>query len=111
MGKARILVRLVLKKLVERALGIDRGDLDGVDGYFAVWLWHEFKRKKNEAALETLLAYNCTDVVNLEHLMVAAYNKNIKQTPFGENRQVRAPRSVHIPFKADKKLVARNSVW
>ena len=45
-----------------------------------VWLWHQFKRKKNEAALETLLAYNCTDVVYLEHLMVTAYSKNIKQT-------------------------------
>jgi uncharacterized protein YprB with RNaseH-like and TPR domain len=42
----------------ERKAGIDRGDLEGVDGYFSVLLWHEYQRNKNDKALETLLAYN-----------------------------------------------------
>ena len=116
---AHIDLRFVLAKLgykgglkgVERAMGIDRGDLDGVDGFFAVWLWGEYKKKKNEAALETLLAYNCTDVVNLEHLAVTAYNQNMKQTPFGSHRQAAAAKPVKIPFQADKKLVSRRSGW
>ncbi|MBI5453762.1 MAG: ribonuclease H-like domain-containing protein, partial [Deltaproteobacteria bacterium] len=54
----------------ETALGIDRGGLKGVDGYSAVLLWRDFRRNKNRKALETLLAYNAKDVVNLEPLFV-----------------------------------------
>nr|NJM04815.1 ribonuclease H-like domain-containing protein [Desulfobacula sp.] len=53
-------------KSCEKALGLDRRDLDGVDGYFAVLLWRDYQRNQNEKALETLLAYNIEDVVNLE---------------------------------------------
>jgi len=42
-------------KFCEKALGLDRGDLDGVDGYFAVLLWRDYQKKHNEKALETLL--------------------------------------------------------
>lgn len=54
-------------KKVEKALGIDRGELDGVDGYMAVLLWREYMRG-NENALETLLAYNAADVLSLEFM-------------------------------------------
>jgi uncharacterized protein YprB with RNaseH-like and TPR domain len=66
----------------ERKLGLSRGDLEGVDGYFAVLLWQDYQRRANPAALETLLAYNVEDVVNLETLMVLAYNMKLKETPF-----------------------------
>ena len=69
-------------KGVERQLGLDRGDLDGVDGYFAVLLWHEYNSRGNTRALDTLLAYNIQDTVNLEHLLVSAYNLKIASTPF-----------------------------
>ena len=83
-------LRYVLKSLgysgglknCEKALGLDRGDLDGVDGYFAVLLWKEFKRTRDEKILDTLLAYNVEDVVNLEALMVKAYNMKTQSTPF-----------------------------
>ena len=110
---AHIDLRYVLGKLgykgglkaIERRVGIDRRDLRDVDGFFAVSLWHEFKQKKNEQALETLLAYNCTDVVNLEELMILAVNLNIKATPF--NREIGAPEKFKIPFIVDRKLVDR----
>ena len=71
----------------EKKLGIDRKELDGVDGYFAVLLWREYLKSGNRAALDTLLAYNIEDVVNLETLMVIAYNMNLDATPFsGELR-------------------------
>ncbi len=113
--QAHIDLRYVMKRLgyggglkeVERRIGIDRGDLRSVDGFFAVTLWHEYKRKKNEAALETLLAYNCADVINLEQLMVHAYNRNLGETPFARDRQLNVPTPAKIPFKADPKLVNR----
>lgn len=94
-------------KAIERRFGIDRGDLRDVDGYFAVTLWHEYKRKKNENALETLLAYNCADVVNLERLVVHAFNLNIENTPFKGSRKIPAPRKTPVPFQTDKRLVDR----
>jgi uncharacterized protein len=42
-------------KSCEHQLGINRHELEGVDGYFAVLLWREYKHAKNEKALETLL--------------------------------------------------------
>lgn len=112
---AHIDLRYVMKRLgyagglkeVERRIGIDRGDLRSVDGCFAVTLWHEYKRRRNEAALETLLAYNCADVINLEQLMIMAYNLNVKETPFGRDRQLPVPKPAKIPFHADPKLVDR----
>jgi uncharacterized protein len=99
MDQAHIDLRYVLKSLgyrgglkgCERQLGIHRDDLDGVDGLFAVWLWDEFKRNRNEKALETLLAYNVMDVVNLETLMVIAYNEKLRSTPFEASRTLPIP--------------------
>ncbi|MCK5408606.1 MAG: ribonuclease H-like domain-containing protein, partial [Candidatus Krumholzibacteria bacterium] len=49
-------------KMCEKQFGIDRGSLDGVDGYYAVLLWNEYVKSGNEHALETLMAYNIEDV-------------------------------------------------
>jgi uncharacterized protein len=113
--KAHIDLRYVLKRLgfagglkeIERQIGIDRGDLKSVDGFFAVILWNEYKKRGNQAALETLLAYNCADVINLEQLMFMAYNLNVKNTPFCLEKQLKMPSPLKIPFKADPKLMNR----
>jgi uncharacterized protein YprB with RNaseH-like and TPR domain len=91
----------------ERQMGIDRGALDGVDGFFAVLLWQEYQRSGNEKALDTLLAYNIEDTVNLERLLVAAYNRNIAGTPFAEQLALSAPVPVCIPYQADGECVER----
>ena len=109
MNHAHIDLRYVLKslgykgglKMCEKALGMDRGDLNGVDGSFAVLLWLDYQDNKNEKALETLLAYNIEDVVNLETLMVMAYNMKIKDTPFNKSHQLPLPIVPEIPFKPD----------
>jgi len=108
-------LRYVLKSLgyagglkgCEARLGIDRGELIGVDGYFAVLLWDDYSRKGNEEALETLLAYNVEDVVNLETLMVMAYNMKVKETPLGENLLIDLPGRPEIPFKPDLATIQR----
>ncbi len=114
LSHAHIDLRYVLKSLgyagglksCEKALGLDRGDLDGVDGYFAVLLWHDYQKNRNEKALETLLAYNIEDVVNLEALMVMAYNMKIKATPFSRTARLPIPRTPQTPFKPDPATLA-----
>ena len=94
-------------KRCERQLGIDRGDLDGVDGYFAVLLWEEYARRADSKALETLLAYNIQDVVNLETLLVMAYNLNAQETPFAESHLLPLPLQPEIPYQPDRETIER----
>lgn len=94
-------------KRCEKAMGIDRGDLSGVDGYFAVHLWNDYKQTKDPKTLETLLAYNVEDVVNLEILMVAAYNQNLAATPFFETQRLPSPSLPEIPFVPHMPTVER----
>ena len=91
----------------ERQLGIDRAELDGVDGFFAVLLWREYVRTGNRKALDTLLAYNIQDVVNLETLMVLAYNLKLTETPFSETHTLPSPAVPSIPFAADLDTIER----
>lgn len=108
-------LRYILKSLgftgglkgCERKLGLDRGDLDGVDGYFAVLLWKDYKKSRDKKVLETLLAYNIEDVVNLEILMVKAYNLKLKETPFSKTHGLCLPKRPEIPFSADVGTVKR----
>ncbi len=94
-------------KSCETQLGIDRGNLKDVDGFFAVLLWHDYKRNSNEKALETLLAYNIEDVLNLETLIVKAYNLKIKDTPFHTTHKIDLPETQQIPFKPDIKTIEK----
>ena len=113
---AQIDLRYVLYSLVgyrgglkgcERQLDMDRGDLNDIDGYFAVLLWNEFIKTKNQQTLETLLAYNIQDTINLENLMVTAYNLKLKDTPFYETHMIAdSPPQVN-PYSTDLATVDR----
>jgi len=115
MEQAHIDLRYVLKSLgyggglkgCERKLGLDRGDLEGVDGFFAVLLWEDYRRSRNPRSLETLLAYNIQDVVNLEVLLTMAYNLKIAATPFTDSHRMSMPKAPQMPFKADREIVER----
>ena len=91
----------------ERQCGIDRGELEDLDGYFAVLLWFDYYHRGNPRALETLLAYNALDVVNLETLMIRAYNLKIRQTPFCESHHLSHPSLPELPFRADRETIRR----
>ncbi|MEW6128714.1 MAG: ribonuclease H-like domain-containing protein [Acidobacteriota bacterium] len=91
----------------ERQLGLQRGELDGVDGFFAVLLWKDYQKNKNPKSLETLLAYNIQDVVNLETLLTIAYNKKISETPFAERNLLPRPQDPQVPFHADEATIKR----
>jgi len=113
LNHAQIDLRYILAKLgfkgglkgCEKQLGLDRGDLDGVDGYFAVLLWQMYKRTGDEGALETLLAYNVEDTVNLERLAIEAYNRNVANTPFAANLSLPWPELPDNPHSANVKIV------
>ena len=86
-------------KTVEKQIGISRGELDGIDGFFAVLLWYEYVRNNNLDALHTMLAYNIADTVNLERLMVFAYNRKIELTPFYADHVLPAPSEPASPYQ------------
>lgn len=105
-----VLARLGFKgglKGCEKQLGLDRGNLDGVDGYFAVLLWHHYTHNNDESALQTLLAYNIEDTVNLERLAIEAYNRNVLTTPFAEELILPFPVPPANPFIADYDCIER----
>lgn len=93
----------------EKQLGLSRGNLDGVDGYMAVLLWQFYQQSGKRRALETLLAYNIMDTVNLELLMIEAYNRNLAKTPFHKNMALPRPNQPPIPFTPDSELIAQLS--
>jgi len=94
-------------KSCERQLGIGRtGSLADVDGFFAVLLWNDYKSKRNEKSLETLLSYNIEDVLNLEYLMIEAYNRKLRDIPFKlENLSI--PTKPENPFEVNASTVER----
>ena len=115
LAQAHIDLRYVLKSLgyagglksCEKQLGISRGDLDGVDGFFAVLLWNFWRETGNTQALETLLAYNIEDVINLEKLMIMAFNQKIRDIPLPGLNLLPAPVSPASPFLPDPDIIAR----
>ena len=92
-------------KSCEKQFGINRNDdLDGVDGFMAVLIWNHYRRRNDKNALDTLLAYNIEDVLNLEYLMIAAYNKKIQTLPL-ELEPLEFPRKKDNPFQVDESIV------
>lgn len=60
-------------KKIEKRVGLSRhGDIDGLSGYDAVRLWHQYRRGDSRA-LRLLVDYNAADVENLEYLMEMVY--------------------------------------
>jgi uncharacterized protein YprB with RNaseH-like and TPR domain len=112
---AHIDLRYILKSLgfagglkkCERAMGIGRQDLDGVDGYFAILLWEEYQKNNDPRALDTLLAYNIEDVINLETLMVKAYNLKIRETCFSDSHTIPEPIKAVNPIKPDRQIIQK----
>ncbi|MBL8059873.1 MAG: ribonuclease H-like domain-containing protein [Chthonomonas sp.] len=61
-------------KKIEAHLGIQRSpETAGLTGRDAIWLWRRYLRG-DESAMETLIAYNREDCVNMERLAEVAYD-------------------------------------
>jgi hypothetical protein len=116
--QAHIDLRYVLRSLglrgglksCERQLGMARPGLEDVDGFVAVLLWHDYQRGTNPLALETLLAYNSQDTVNLESLMVEAFNRKLDllgRVDFASGLRLDMPEPPPNPFRPDATTVQR----
>ena len=70
-------------KRCEEILGIGRDGLTGVDGYAAVIMWNRYKETRDRRYLETLLAYNVADTINMEPLLIAACRLRQEELPEG----------------------------
>jgi len=93
-------------KSIEKQLGIHRPetphDLDGRD---AITLWRNYRRSKNPKALETLLAYNMEDVLNLERLMIFAWNQKQEMLPSHLQKNLPPPKTYRNPYQPDHQLI------
>lgn len=77
-------------KKIEKQLGIQRGEeCDGLNGLDAINLWKSYCQG-DEKALETLIAYNREDVVNLETLAKIAFDR-MKQMTYGAATKEASP--------------------
>jgi uncharacterized protein YprB with RNaseH-like and TPR domain len=62
-------------KVIEKSFGLSRdSDVDGLDGYDAVLLWHAYQNGDKDA-LDRLIQYNTADIVDLEPLMEQGYEE------------------------------------
>jgi uncharacterized protein YprB with RNaseH-like and TPR domain len=94
----------------EARLGMKRPGMEEIDGYVAVLLWRRYERHQDERALQTLLAYNVQDTINLEALMVHAHNRKLADltaAPFAAGYQLPAPTLPANPFHVDPDTVRR----
>ena len=94
-------------KSCEEQVGIARGDLTGVDGMYAVYLWNMFLATSDQSVLDTLIAYNALDVLSLERLMAIAYNRKVEETPFAAILPVEVPPERPLPCRPPSLEVLR----
>ena len=66
-----------------------------------------FAGERERHTLETLLAYNILDAVNLEMLMVKAYNMKLRDTPFFQTQRLSLPSPVENLFEPDCAIVKK----
>ena len=92
-------------KKIEKRFGISRGELEDLDGYTAVLLWNKFKKSKKREYLETLLAYNNEDVINLEFLLYQAYNLLIEKELLFTSTLELPKKKIKNPFQANKQIL------
>lgn len=116
--KAHIDLRFLLRRVgltgglkrCEKALGLGRDELDGVDGYFAVLLWRRYQDlggQAADAALQTLLAYNVEDVLSLAPLLRHAADKLLAASPFAGVVELPGCQPVANPHQPDIALVRK----
>ena len=86
---------------------MERGDLSDIDGFFAVLLWDDYQKTGDQKTLDTLLAYNIQDTIDLENLLVTAYNMKLKDTPFYETHLIAEPTLPINPYSVDFETVDR----
>lgn len=87
-------------KSIEHQVGISRKESEGITGFHAVQLWEKYREIGDSRYLETLLAYNNEDVINLEYLLILAYNKMVQKN-FAQARLLQYPnKKIFNPYQS-----------
>ena len=94
-------------KLIEKNLGIDRQDLNDLNGFFAIHLWNEYSCNNNKKALNTLIAYNIEDTINLETLMHIGYNLKVRASGFQNFKDLEIPTKPKHHLFPDNDLIRK----
>ena len=68
-------------------------------------MWNKFKKTKKKEYLETLLAYNNEDVINLEFLLYQVYNFLIEKEQIFTSPLEFPKKEIKNPFLANKRVV------
>jgi len=92
-------------KKIEKQLDISRREMTDLDGRHAVLLWERYKATRNEEYLETLLAYNVEDVLNLEYLLNYTYNELSRLNKLPVKAIACANREFVNPFKTHNHII------
>ncbi|VFQ42899.1 ribonuclease H-like domain-containing protein [Desulfoluna butyratoxydans] len=92
-------------KRCEETLGMGRTDLAGVDGSSAVVMWDRYRQSGDRRYLETLLAYNVADTVNMEPLLVEACRMRRNALPEGARFPLPTPGSPRLPYAPDHGVI------
>jgi hypothetical protein len=72
----------MVQSFVRSAAAVNRPRVSSSVAKPAVLLRHECRKTKDQRFLETLLAYNVADTVNLEALMAHGSNLHVRHRPF-----------------------------
>ena len=96
-------------KSIEPRLGVNRpSDLENLDGFDAVLLWHMWRRG-DRGARETLIRYNAEDVASLPELADIAYRRLASRLPVGCAEIDPFPRPViDLPYDLDAVVRVEN---
>jgi hypothetical protein len=92
-------------KKIEKALNISRESLTDIDGSDAITLWNIYKNENKQSALETLLAYNCADAVNLRTLADFVYNTKCDKLGHPEEKIYLENNKINEIFTVDKGII------
>ncbi len=93
-------------KICEKKLGIKRGLLEGFNGSHAALLWKEYRRYKSLKYLNTLLAYNITDTVNLEKISFKIYNMFLQKYSYPFEK-IAQPKKKEVPFIPNLRVIRK----
>ncbi len=93
-------------KVAERRIGLDRGELTGLDGADAVRLWRMWEDGER-GARDTLVRYNAEDVASLPAIAEFVYDRMIDLLPIPVPEMEPWPRADidHLPF--DPAVISR----
>jgi len=94
-------------KQIENYLGISRNikNLDGIDGKTAIYLWKEYQLTNDTRYLDTLLAYNIEDAVNLEPILAWFYDRLRAKDGLPVKSLKDIPHNIHSPKQPNPEIL------